>query len=265
MQTIYNTYNETLTIHTGILSLNNLSGIVNLSGVGNISIFTGENIILISGNNIIDNLDNYVLTNQTGNFGTIFQIQQTNNLLYDVLDVLSGKLDGSQTGDLTTIFYPLQNNPSGYITASSLQNCVYTNATGDFVTTYKIDNTGIVFNTKIDNLSGDFTSNYVRKNETGNFLTINTYPQTTIKNLSGILYFQKRLISGLSDQYINFPQFIGHNTIVTTTIYQSGNNLNKPFILSTISGITSGGFWLRCSDTINDNEHFVNGIAISVN
>lgn len=89
------------------------TGQIGLSGVGNVTVFTGvNNSILISG-----------ISTDTSSFSTITNLQSTGQNLYNYITSLSGAEDNKITNinNLTGSFYPY-NNPSNFANSGNLQS-----------------------------------------------------------------------------------------------------------------------------------------------
>jgi hypothetical protein len=159
--------------NAGVSSLNLRSGIVNLSGAGNITVIPTGQIIYISGAGStgeyypLNNPSGFITGIDTSNFVTLSQTGEF--------------LGHNETGNLTNWFYPRNENPAGYLTGSVVRpsdtgifadvNHVHPN-TGNFVTTAQTGhNHDSQYYPLSSNPAGYVTGSVVRPSETGNFVT----------------------------------------------------------------------------------------------
>ena len=130
---IYNTYNVVSGDITRVVSLNNITGLLILSGMGAVDVSTGNGVIYINGNTgdliyafyplnsnphaylINSDLANYIQSNQTGDFSTIYQLNSTGQLLYNENKNLSGKLKSAMEFVIDGGGYVIETGIKGYL------------------------------------------------------------------------------------------------------------------------------------------------------
>jgi hypothetical protein len=252
------TYLESLITvsNAGVSSLNLRSGIISLTGVGNVTITNSGQVITVSGAGVgdyypnsnpsgyITGIDtssfalksdtgqfapaaltgNFVTTSQTGAYTNTFPTHtQTGNLIV-------GK---NQTGIYSGSFYPLNSNPSGYITgstggflsASQTGILVGKNETGTFIT---IGQSGQFY--AASNPSGYITNsaltNYIQTSQTGSFATtgfvtgvsgaLSTRIESTGNYLYGLIQASSAGVSSLNSQSGSITLVGGGNVSVAT-------------------------------------------------
>ena len=317
-------------INDNVLSINNITGDVIVSGRGNISVMNTGQFIFISGNtgaysnfvlktqtgifalqsslnNVIaytatlfSNLSgysnttfvkktdtgNFITTGQTGSFGNAVNTGSLTGSFYPLYSNPSGYITTGQTGSfgnaintgiLTGAFYPLVGNPSGFILPSQTGIFITTSQTGSFVTTGQTGNfitnyqTGIFITTSQTGQfaqSGLVSANTVQisnlnswtGNSTGIYYPLNTNPNGYISsfNQSGAYIFSILATSGVSQQFINFPNSLGSNPFVIPSLSNVSGLEN---IIVQSSGIVSSGYWAQYSNTIDSSGYVLTTIA----
>ena len=190
--------------------------------------WTGQN-LFVSGARVIT-------TNDTGNFGNAVNTGVLTGIFYPRYSNPSGYITTGQTGVfgnaintgvLTGVFYPFKTNPSGYIT---------TGQTGAFG---GLTNTGI--------LTGVF---YPLNSNPSGYITSNTQ--------TGSYIFSSTAISGVTKQFISFPNFLGNNPYVIPSL---SNISGGEGIIAQASGISSSGYWAQYSNTIDNNGYVLTTLA----
>lgn len=217
---------------------------------------------LTSGNTV-----SFITTSQTGNFATATSLfytgntlaswtGNTNNIYYPrnsnpsnfitasqtgifITTSMTGAFGGGSTptGNLTGVFYPLTTNPSGYITTSQTGSFVTTGQTGSFSS-----NTG--------QLTGTF---YPLNTNPSGYLTSGLLPAST-----GSYIFTTIATSGVTQQFITYPNSLGNNPYVMCNLNNTGGIEN---ILAQPSGITSSGYWAQYSNIIDSSSYILTTLA----
>jgi hypothetical protein len=122
----------------GIATLNSLSGTVNITGIGFISVFTSGQYIYISGN--------------TGNFASISNLQLTGSNLQSQINSINNGTGNFVSSSQTGQFYPVS-NPQQYVNSGNLHA------------------TGSNLDSKINSLSGYSNNNFYLNSNPSGYLT----------------------------------------------------------------------------------------------
>lgn len=213
-------------------------------------------------NSIPDN--NYLLT-------TLASLSAQSNLATTVfVNIFTGSADGlNLSGNLYSTGNILYNDIiglSGILANSgiSLQNNINTLKTN-------LTQTGILIDTQINLLSGYLTGYYLTGIIAGSNITVNNNNNGTFTvnstasggggvsiSASGSYMFQSAVISGVFQQFVQFPTNLGINPYV---ICELSNNSGTKNILAQSSGIVSSGFWANYSDLIDNSGYLLTTFA----
>lgn len=250
--------------NAGVTSLNNKSGVLFATGLGNITVTTTGQIISISGNT--GAYSSFYSVNNPSGF-----ISSLSGLSTGLINNLSGAFDSkiSTYSGFATGSYYTKNNESGFLTnLSGLSTSLITNLSGEL--DLKIFNTGSALNSRISSLSGYVTGGFSAVKVTGsNILAIANF-----SGISGIVVTSSGsfvYVSGDSAILANKADVQSTGISLTSLIQQSGQAVDtKTNLLSgysnstfaTISNVFSTGQNLQ--NQVNTiRQAYVTGISIS--
>jgi hypothetical protein len=253
---------------TGSINSGLLTGVIRISGAGNVTASTGaSNSIILSGDT--GAYSTFALKSDTGQFVTTAQTGGLVSSANTGTFVTTG-----QTGDLINVFYPLVSNPAGYITSSSnvgvriivptgtsqsgniSGNVIFTGA-GNITTS-----TGISGHIVISGNTGAYanfvtlsqTGNVVNTSQTGGFASIQVTgsPLLSLVNLTGAGNVTVStganplvIVSGNTGAYANFVTpsqtgiFVttGQTGSLTNVFYPLNSNPSNYLTPSTVGGV----------------------------
>lgn len=244
--------NQIASVSGRVIYIDGLSGIVSITGTGNVSVLINGQTIIVSGD-----------TGAYTNFATTAQLAQTGNTLDGKINSLSGFTTGV-SGYLQIQINALSGATGLYSTGSNLYQLI-TGLSGSIDS--KLSQTGISLISQINSLSGFTTgiSGYLQNQI--NVLTGSTGLYSTGSNLY-------QLITGLSGStdnklaqtgaaVISYANGIGTN--LSGNLTQTGIILNgKIDSLSGFVGNVSGGLEIRIAQTGSASITYANGVGANL-
>jgi hypothetical protein len=118
--------------------------------------------------------------------------------------------------------------------------------------------TGIIAGTNItvvDNFNGTFTVNSTASGGGGGGGTGVTY---VVSGNTGAYIFSTVVQSGVGQQFVSFPTALGNNPYV---MCQLTNLSGAENIIADVSGVTSSGYWVNYSNTVDSSGYLLTTIA----
>ncbi len=228
----YITYAQVGGVQTVNISGLQVSGNLVFTGAGNVSITLSGQTVMWSGS--------------TGSLASAINLAATGSNLQGQINTIT-----SWTGTTTGLYYPYSSNPAGYLTAAGGVDGV----TGISVTG-GIPISGLATFTGIGGFQVIQEGNTIKFS--GGAGTQNITNNTYVNSGSGMFAFQTVIVSGTSQQFINFPTTLDSNPTIVASVR---NDVSSNMLPVQISGATNTGYWAIFGETVDSTGYRLNTFA----